>query len=76
MEGQHSYADSIMVPVMNPNTIQILLTLMCMNPRYLTKIVDVERAFLQGKFENDKKLHVKIPDRMEGFYGSQKDVVL
>ena len=76
LEGQHYYADSIAAPVTNPNTIQILLTLMCMNLKWQAEIVDVKGAFLQGIFENGKEICIYVPDRMERFYGSRKDVVL
>ena len=76
MEGQHYYADSIAVPVTNLNTIRILLTLMCMNPKWQAEIVDVKGAFLQGKFKNGKKMYIDVPDGLEKFYGSQKDVVM
>ena len=69
LEGQHYYADSIAAPVTNPNTIQILLTLMCMNPKWQAEIVDVEGAFLQGKFENGKEMYINVPDGIEKFYG-------
>ena len=76
LEGLHYYADSIAAPVTNPNTIRILLMLMCMNPKWNAEIVDVKGAFLQGKFENSKEMYINVPDGMEQFYGSQNDVVL
>ena len=76
MEGQHYFADSIAAPVTNPNTICIILTLMCMNPKWKAEIVDVEGAFLQGKFENGEVMYIDVPDGMEEFYGSRKDVGL
>ena len=69
LEGQHYYADSIFAPVNNPNTIQILLMPMCMNPKWKAEIVDVEGAFLQGKFKNGEEMYIDVPDRMEKFYG-------
>ena len=47
-----------------------------MNPKRQAEIVDVEGAFLQGKFENGKEMYINVPDGMERFYGSRKDVVL
>eukprot|EP00956_Cyclotella_meneghiniana_P014849 scaffold22402_cov46-Cyclotella_meneghiniana.AAC.1 len=38
--------------------------------------VDVEGAFLQGKFRNGEVMYADVPDGMEQFYGSRKDVVL
>ena len=49
---------------------------MCMNPNWIAEIVDVEGAFLQGKFENGEVMYIDVPDGMELFYGNHKDVVL
>jgi hypothetical protein len=37
---------------------------------------DVEGAFLQGKFQNGEEMYMEVPDGMEQYYGSRKDVVL
>ena len=49
---------------------------MCMNPKWVAEIVDVEGAFLQGEFENGEVLYIDVLDGMQQFFGSQKDVVL
>ena len=38
--------------------------------------MDVEGAFLQGEFDNNERIYIEVPDGMEVFYGSQKDVAL
>ena len=53
-----------------------MLTLLAMNPKWEAKVVDVEGAFLQGKFTDGEKLYIEITDSMEKFYGTQKDNVL
>ena len=76
LEGQHCFADTITSPVTNPNTIQILLTLMCMHPKWIAEILYVEFAFLQGEFKDGEVMYIDVSDGMEQYYGSQKDVVL
>jgi uncharacterized Zn finger protein len=36
----------------------------------------VEGAFLQGKFQIGEEMYMEVPDGMEQYYGSRKDVVL
>ena len=73
--GQHYFTDTIVAPVTNSNTIQILLTLMCMHPKWIAEIIDVEGVFLQGEFENGEIMYIDVLDGMEKYYGKQ-DVVL
>jgi hypothetical protein len=47
-----------------------------MHPRWISKIVDVEGAFLQGKFENGEIIYSEVPDGMEEYYGAKNDWVL
>jgi hypothetical protein len=47
-----------------------------MIPKWVVIIIDVEGAFLQGKFTNGEQMHIDVPDGMEKFYGSREDVVL
>ena len=72
MDGKCYYSDFITALVTNPNTICIVWTLMEMNPCWVAIVIDVEGAFLQGKFTNGEKMHIKV----EKFYGSRKDVAL
>lgn len=76
VEGQHFYADSISSPVTNPVTIRVLWTLLCCNPDWVAEALDVEGAFLQGKFKNGEVIYTEVPDGMEEFYGKRSDVVL
>ena len=61
---------------MNPNTIQILLTLMCMHRKWIAEIINVEGDFFQREFENGEIMYINVLDGMENNYGKQEDVVL
>jgi folate-dependent tRNA-U54 methylase TrmFO/GidA len=47
-----------------------------MNPEWEVRVIDVEGAFLQGKFQNGEEMYMEVPDGMEQYYASCKDVVL
>jgi hypothetical protein len=47
-----------------------------MNPEWKVRVIDVEGEFLQGKFQNGEEMYMEVPDSMEQYYGSRKDVVL
>ena len=74
VDGKHYSSDSIAAPVTNPITVRIVLMLWCMNPGWTSVIIDVEGAFLQGRFENGKELYMEVPEGFDEFYPS--DVVL
>ena len=74
MDRHHYASDSFAAPVTNPVTVQTVLMLWCMNPRWTSSIIDVEGAFLQGHFENGKELYMEVPDGFERYYSG--DVVL
>ena len=74
--GKHYYSDSIAAPVTNPNTIRIAWTFLAMIPDWIAIVIDVEGAFLQGKFTNGEKMHIDVPDGMSKYYGRREDVVL
>jgi hypothetical protein len=76
VDGVYYSAQDIAAPVTNPFTVRTLLTLLCMHPRWISKIVDVEGAFLQGKFENGEIIYSEVPDGMEEYYGAKNDWVL
>jgi hypothetical protein len=76
VEGQHYMADSISSPVTNPIVIRMCLTLLCCHPQWVAEELDVEGAFLQGKFANNEVIYIEVPDGMEKFYGKRSDVVL
>ena len=76
IDGEHYFSDSISSPVSNPTTVRILFTLYAMNPDWEVRVIDVEGAFLQGKFQNGEEMYMEVPDGMEEYYGSKDDVVL
>ena len=45
-------------------------------PEWIAVVIDVEGAFLQGKFVNGERIYIEVPDGMEEFYGSKEDVAL
>ena len=53
---------------MNTNSVRIVWVLMASNPEWIAKIVDVEGAFLQGRFVNGEVMYIEVPDGMEEFY--------
>ena len=61
LEGKHYYSHSIVAPVMNPNTICIVWTLLAMIAEWIAIVIDVEGAFLQGKFTNGEQMHIDVP---------------
>ena len=57
VDGKHYFADSIAAPVTNAMTVRVCFTFMAMNPNWIAEIMDVEGAFLQGKFKNGKQIY-------------------
>eukprot|EP01082_Thalassiosira_pseudonana_P000277 g29.t1 g29 contig1:64548-67487(+) len=76
VEGMHFFGDSIAAPVTNPNTIRFCLVLLACMPLWISRVLDVEGAFLQGQFVNGEVIYIGVPDGMEKYYGSRDDVVL
>jgi hypothetical protein len=76
LEGKHYFSDSIAAPVSNPTTIRTMLTMLASHPEWKARVIDVEGAFLQGQFEDGEVIYCEVPDGMETFYGSRKDIVL
>lgn len=74
VDRMHYMSDSTDVPVTNPNTRHLVLTLLCMNSSWVLVITDVEGAFLQGKLENGEELHIEVPNGSKEQY--QDNVVL
>ncbi len=75
VEGEHYNGTSIRSPVTNAMTIKMTLTLMLMQGS-IAHVVDVKGAFLYGKFEDGKKVHIKIPLGFEEFYDSDNALLL
>ena len=71
VDGHHYASDSIAIPVTNLVTVQILLMMWCMNTRWMSAIIYVEGAFLQGHFENGKELYMEVPDGFEEHYSGE-----
>jgi hypothetical protein len=76
IDGQHYFSNFISLPVSNPLTVHLLFTLCAMNPKWEVCVIDVEGAFLQGKFKMVERCTWKYQINMEQYYGSHKDVVL
>ena len=55
-------------------SIRILLTLLAMNHDWVPKVIDIEGAFIQGRFRNDQELFIDIPEGFEQYH--EGDVVL
>ena len=49
-----------------------MLVLMAMNAAWIAEVIDVDGAFLQGKFTNGEVLYMGIPDRFEEYYGDNE----
>jgi hypothetical protein len=73
MEGEHYDGTSISAPVTNAMTIKMSLTLMLLQGG-IAHVMDVKDAFLYGKFEDEEKVHIKVPLGFEEFY--DKDTAL
>ena len=43
----------------------VMLTLLAMNLEWISRLIDVEGAFLQGIFLNGEVLYIRVPDRFE-----------
>jgi hypothetical protein len=67
IDGVHSDASDKAAPVVCDVTIRVMLILAIMANR-LAWIVDVEGAFLQGRFQNVEQIFMKIPDGFQKFY--------
>ena len=74
VDGRHYASDSISAPVTNPVTVRIVLMLWCMNPGWISAIIDLQGTFLQGRFENSKELYTEVPDGFEEHFSG--DLVL
>ena len=64
VDGQHYHSENTAAPVTNANTVRVVMTLWCANPNWVAEVMDVEGAFLQGKFKDGERLYVEIPDGM------------
>ena len=76
IDGEHYHAANIAAPVTNASTVRVVVTLWAANPKWVAEVVDVEGAFLQGKFKDGEELYIEVPDGMSQYYGDRKDTVL
>jgi hypothetical protein len=65
----HFDASDKAAPAVCDVTIRVMLVL-AIKFNWLAWIVDVEGAFLQGRFQNGKQIFMKIPDGFQKFYPS------
>jgi hypothetical protein len=65
IDGQHYFLDSTSSPVSNPFTVCVLFTQCAMNLKWEVRVINVEGAFLQGKFQNGEEMYMEVPDGME-----------
>ncbi len=73
VEGVHYDGTSTHAPVMNADTIRIVLILMIM-ANWQGQIVDMKGAFLHGEFKDSEVIYMKVPCGFEKFYPD--DVVI
>lgn len=68
VDGSNYASDSIATPVTNPISMQIMFMLFYKNPTWMSAIINVKGAFLQGRFKNDQELCVEVPDGFKEWY--------
>ena len=73
IDGVHYDEDTKAAPVTNDITIRIIMTLMVMAGWY-AHVIDVQGAFLNGRFADGEQLYLKVPEGFENHY--TEDVVL
>ena len=76
VEGKHYVEHNTSAPVTNPITIRIILTMMAMHAAWIAEVLDVDGAFLQGKFYNGEKLHIGISNGFEKWYDDVKVLLM
>jgi hypothetical protein len=74
-EGLHYDGSSISAPVSNEMVIRIVLALMIM-ANWVGEILDVQGAFLHGRFDYGETIHMEIPQGFERHYDPMYYVLL
>jgi hypothetical protein len=74
-EGLHYDNSSISVPVSNEMVIRIVLVLMIM-ANWVSGILDVQGAFLHGRFDYGETIHMEVPQGFEKHYDPMYYVLL
>jgi hypothetical protein len=69
IDGVHFDASDKATPAVCDVTIRVVLILAIM-ANWLAWIIDVEGAFLQGRFQNGEQIFMKIPNGFQNFYPS------
>ena len=67
VDGIHYDEDTKAAPVTNEITIRIVLILMAM-ANWCAHVLDVQGAFLNGRFEGGEQLYMEIPEGLEKYY--------
>ena len=73
IDGIHYSSDNTAAPVTNDTTIKVVLVLVAM-AGWTMHVVDVQGAFLIGRFGNEEELFMKVPQVFENKFND--DVVL
>ena len=73
IDGIHYSSDNTALPVTNDTTIKVVLVLVAI-AGWMMHLVDVQGAFLIGRFGNEDELFIKVPQGFENNFN--KDVVL
>ena len=73
IDGEHYDDNTKAAPVVNGITIRIVLVIMAMAGWY-AELLDIRGAFLCGRFEDDERIYMEVPEGFEKYY--PKDVVL
>jgi Reverse transcriptase (RNA-dependent DNA polymerase) len=69
MDRIHYNSSHTAAPITNDTTIRIMYTLAAM-AKWSAYVVDINGAFLNGRFEKGETLYLKIPEGLEIFYKS------
>ena len=71
VKGIHYDESRTAAPVTNDTTIRIIYVLAIL-AGWSPYVIDVQGAFLNGRFEDDEHLYLEIPDGFEKYYDSRK----
>ena len=71
VEGVYFNIDFTAAPVTNDTTIKVVYLLAAL-AKWKTYVIDVQGAFLNGRFEAGERLFLKIPEGLEHKYNSNQ----
>jgi len=69
VDGEHYHEDDKAAPVVNDITVRMMFVLIVMG-RLWAELLDVNGAFLNGRFQNGEELYMNVPEGFEKFYPS------